>query len=177
MVFKLADALSRPFHRHFSPSEHSDAKQDHSTRQHKTLELPQLRPRPFGTFHSTKTPSEKYLELQHLDNVKIFAPGPRIRLSQGLLFATSKDTPQETQAQASSRQPRQNSTVSRIVSPPRILFATFNRSFLPPRTCSLCKQRWFFTQPQLPRPTIIAPCIRRTLRASHKLLAAPEHPR
>ena len=27
MVFKLADALSRPFHRHFPPSEHSDAKQ------------------------------------------------------------------------------------------------------------------------------------------------------
>ena len=27
LVFKLADALSRPFHRHFPPSEHSDAKQ------------------------------------------------------------------------------------------------------------------------------------------------------
>ena len=85
LVFKLADALSRPFHRHFSPPR--NAKPSHSTRQPKTLELPQLNPDLLNPFLLPR-PQRKYLETNLLDNVKISTPEYPVPD----LFATSQGT-------------------------------------------------------------------------------------
>ena len=133
MVFKLADALSRPFYRHFPPSEHSDAKQDHSTRQHKTLELPQLRPRPFGTFHSTKTPSERYLEAATFEQRQDIHPWTQDRTLSGTLFRHLQ-----------RHSTRDASPSYFYVSPAKILQST--KEFRHP--ASFCYvQRKFFTTP------------------------------
>ena len=131
MVFKLADALSRPFHRHFSPPR--NAKPSHSTRQPNTLELPQLNHDPLNPFLLPR-PQRKYLETTPLDNVKISTPEYPVPEP---FRHFPRNMPQEMQAQPSSRQPHQNSTINGTISPPRTFFATSTEVLRHP-PCSRC---------------------------------------
>ena len=147
MVFKLADALSRPFRRHFSPSEHSDAKQitpPGNTKHRIAL----VKAKTFRNLPLHQDPQRKIPRAATFEQRQDIHPWTQDRTLSGTLFRHFKDTPQEMQAQAifTSAPPKFYSQQKSFATPHP--FTTFNRSFSPPRTCSLCKQRWFFTQPQ-----------------------------
>ena len=121
MVLKLADALSRPLHHHFSPSNTQTLNQVIPPGNARHLETPSVRPRPL----ELTLPSEKYLETSPFWRTSKYPP-------LDALFTTSEDTPPEMQAQSSSQ-----AALSKFYSQQNYfttpdLSTTLYRSFLPP---------------------------------------------
>ena len=141
MVFKLADALSRPFHRHFSPPR--NAKPSHSTRQPKTLELPQLNHDHLNPFLLPR-PQRKYLETNLLDNVKISTPEYPVPD----LFATSQGTRhQRCKPNLVRVSPAKILQSTELFHHPRAPFRYVNRrSEAPPFFAMFSKQHWIIPQ-------------------------------
>ena len=137
MVLKPADALSRPLHRHFSPSNTQTLNQVIPPGNARHLETPSVRPRPLElTF-----PSEKHLETSPFWRTSKYPP-------LDALFSTSEDTPPEMQAQSSSQ-----AALSKFYSQQNYfatpdLSTTLYRSFTTPSHAMFSKQHWSFTQPQ-----------------------------
>ena len=151
MVLKLADALSRPLHRHFSSSKHSETlTQATISRQHKT---PNIHP---WTLFATRFPA-----LFYTGRNKPTLPKPQRKYLEARYFWTTskyppldafspfhKNTPHEMQARPSSRQPRQEIYSQRKYFTTPDPFITFNKCFSSPLLFAMfSKQHFLYTQP------------------------------